>query len=248
MISISDVFAKSPENTEPGSRLGIPFLRAQEDEVEVKIGDRVIRLSQSSLGLAAISSCVWDCGLAMVDYLQACHYPPHGEPLGHTMDIGCGTGVAGIAAAMLNAESVTFTDTTSAEALLLTNLAMLRSNHVSTPTEFVEFDWVSGDMTEFQQKMDRGGRFWDTLLLSDVLYEQKSHAALMRLLRGLSFRKAIFAYKRRHDEPEKLFLLELESWCSLVLVSSESISTIVNVTRAQFASGLYILVATPKGS
>ena len=254
-MSVTTALFADVATPEPGQRLGISFTKAQLDEVEVRVGDKVLSLAQSSMGLTAISSCVWDCGLALVDYLQS----STGEALGLTMDIGCGTGVAGLAAVLLGAKFVCFTDTSSAEPLLSANLKQLQTQlslsnddddggggGASPPWEFIEHDWVKGNSSDFLSRCSRyAPEQWDTLLLSDVLYEQASHAALMALLRSLRFGRALLAYKRRHDAPERAFLLELESWCELAVVPVTDF-TFINATRAQLNSGLYIIVARPR--
>ena len=251
-MSVVDVIFSDSTLPEPGQRLGISFVKAQLEEVEIVVKEKVLVLAQSSMGLTAISSCVWDCGLALVDHLQS--QQPHGvDQLGRTMDIGCGTGVVGIAALALGAEFVCFTDTSSAEGQLTTNLKLLQAQlfpslSLEKAAAFIEFDWVTGSLPDFQSRCSQfvgEDRCWDTLLLSDVLYEQASHAALMRLLRSLSFRQAYLAYKRRHDEPESNFLRELEEWCELSIVPFSE-SSLVNVTRAQMTSGLYIIVFRKK--
>jgi len=251
-MSVVDVIFSDSTLPEPGQRLGISFVKAQLEEVEIVVKEKVLVLAQSSMGLTAISSCVWDCGLALVDHLQS--QPPHGvDQLGRTMDIGCGTGVVGIAALALGAEFVCFTDTSSAEGQLTTNLKLLQAQlfpslSLEKAAAFIEFDWVTGSLPDFLSRCSQFAgedRCWDTLLLSDVLYEQASHAALMRLLRSLSFRQAYLAYKRRHDEPESKFLRELEEWCELSIVPFSE-SSLVNVTRAQMTSGLYIIVFRKK--
>ena len=255
-MTVLDVIFCDSTLPEPGQRLGISFVKAQQEEIEIVVKEKVLVLAQSSMGLTAISSCVWDCGLALVDYLQS---QSQGiEQLGRTMnmmtghtclDIGCGTGVVGIAALALGAEFVCFTDTSSAEGGLTTNLKLLEAQlfpslSLNKAAAFIEFDWVTGSLPDFQSRCNQfvgEDRCWDTLLLSDVLYEQASHAALMRLLRSLSFRQAYLAYKRRHDDPESRFLRELEEWCELSIVPFSEF-TLVNVTRAQMTSGLYIIV------
>ena len=194
-----------------------------------------MEIAQSPLGMMAISGVVWDCGLLMVDYLHT------QQELGRTLDLGCGTGVAGIAARLLGAESVCFSDTLQAEPCLLENL----QHHEAA---FVPFHWSDAEVPKAllqHSPEDSTPLVWDTLLLSDVLYEATSHEPLMRVLRSLRFRKMVLAYKRRHDEAERRFLEQLETWCTCRLVPINAI-TLHNTTVNQAIAGLYIIEATPK--
>ena len=86
-------------------------MRSQKESIEVKVCDEVLEVSQSCLGLIAISSVVWDAGLLMVDFLSEictsdstclstdsfCNAEIAGVihndfKLGRTLDLGCGTG------------------------------------------------------------------------------------------------------------------------------------------------------------
>lgn len=220
-----------------GQRLGISFVESQKESVVVQIrGHGAVEIAQSPLGMMAISGVVWDCGLLMVDYL---HTQQH-APLGRTLDLGCGTGVAGIAARLLGAESVCFSDTLQAEPCLLENLQQNEA--------FVPFHWSDAEVPAAllqQSPEDSTPLVWDTLLLSDVLYEAKSHEPLMRVLQNLRFRRMAIAYKRRHDDAERRFFEQLETWCICRVVPTNAI-TLHNITHAQATAGLYIIEASPK--
>jgi len=232
--------ASSESAPPPGQRLGIDFMRAQLEEVIVRVGDRELVLSQSTVGMAAISTCVWDCGLFMADYLQSSSSSP--RDLGRVLDVGCGTGVAGLSALLLGAKEVCFTDTSSAEACLRDNLsAAAQALDDASRASFVQFDWVADP---FPESWREESSVWDTVLLSDVLYEQQSHAALLQLLRGIRFRRAILSYKRRHDEAERAFLELLETWCSCSLITPNGDFPLLNLSRS--THGLFIIVAEPR--
>ena len=103
--------------SEIGQRLGVPFMRAQAESINVFIdidessssslslsenaaNSNVIEVSicQSSLGVLGISTVVWDAGLYLIDYLiheQNLFYMNKEYSLGSVLDIGCGTGICG---------------------------------------------------------------------------------------------------------------------------------------------------------
>jgi SAM-dependent methyltransferase len=85
------------------------------------------------------------------------------------MDLGCGIGIAGLAAATRGAE-VWFVDRVD-DAL---HFAAFNARHVEAPVHQVQLDW-------FEATAD--GRY-DLLLLADVAYEERNFAPLRRHLRG----------------------------------------------------------------
>ncbi len=93
-------------------------MRASQSELVLKLGEMSLVVKQGKLtdkeGGEEISSIVWDCGLLMVDCLvhlytkyQPKLQPQHQHQQGcrqrykHILDLGCGTGVCGLAAACL---------------------------------------------------------------------------------------------------------------------------------------------------
>ena len=169
---VDHIFLETEGTIEIGQRLGVSFVKSQEETVTINVEGRTIHIQQSPLGVMAISGVVWDCGLLMTDYLQSvCTGPLESRLLlGKTLDIGCGTGIAGISAALLGAETVCFTDTSAAEPCLVENLAIFSSEMVfseSAQPTFVPFNWSEPNIPSTLLQP------WDTLLLSDVLYETK---------------------------------------------------------------------------
>jgi hypothetical protein len=107
--------------SEIGQRLGVPFMRAQAESINVFIdidestssssssssslsdnaaNSNIIEVSicQSSLGVLGISTVVWDAGLYLIDYLiheQNLFNMNKEYSLGCVLDIGCGTGICG---------------------------------------------------------------------------------------------------------------------------------------------------------
>jgi predicted nicotinamide N-methyase len=231
-------------SSELGQRLGISYMRTLQEEVVVSVNKNEIKIAQSSMGLMAISNVVWDCGLYLVDVLVYQYSSKHGDTssitssqvLGRTLELGCGTGVAGIAALLLGSERVLFSDINSAHCLN-DNLEQLDTTLVAK-TSYLSHDWneqlVPSEFTDST---------WDTLLCSDVLYEEKNHSALLGLLRKLRFRRMFLAYKRRHDEPERVFFESLSQWCAIRVVDPLSIP-LRNIGQSALG-GLFVVLVEP---
>ena len=229
---------------EVGQRLGIQYVRTLQPTISVNYGDKELHFHQESMGLMAISGVVWDAGLLMVDYLCELHRHRHScteSVLGRVLDIGCGTGIAGISALVVGSEKVLFTD--------IERLDCFNFNVEQLPTsqqDLVEFElykWNEDSVPSRFLGAD-DSIVWDTVLCSDLLYEVKSHAALLSVLKKIRFRKAIFSYKKRHDEPEKAFFSTLASWCAVRVVDTSACITSVNLSKSSI-TGLYIVVVEP---
>lgn len=129
--SVTASIFDTPLSAVLGKRLGVPFTRAQQEEICVYLHTSdtmeenytVLILEQSGLGVLGISTVVWDSGLLMVDYLisrkgrenrdSSCsHSIPSvsNSSLGTCLDLGCGTGVVGLTALLLGAEKCVFSD------------------------------------------------------------------------------------------------------------------------------------------
>ena len=229
-----------------GQRLGVPYLRTQQETVVVQVGPAAsLTLHQCSMGLTAISGVVWDCGLLMVDYLTWEHeQAPASSPLGSVLDLGTGTGICGLAALLLDATCVLFTD--ASEPPSFEDNVQQLAPALRGRAQFVAHDWSAADVAEAVLRpaspSDGDGDGWDTVLCSDLLYDQKAHGPLLRVLRAVAFRRAVFAYKKRHDEPERAFFRELASFCRLQVVHPQSFP--LRNVQAASTPGLFIVVAT----
>lgn len=107
---------------------------------------------------------------------------------------------------------------------------------------FIQYSW--GDPLPAALDSDsETGRVFDTVICSDVLYDERALAPLMETLRTLRFRTLVLGYKRRHDEPERAFLLSLAEWCLIQEVILDFPIRHLAPTQTQ---GQHILVATPR--
>lgn len=228
--STSIYFSISNEEILNGSRLGIPYNRSQQNDVEVNINNHIYKFNQSPVGLMAISSVLWDAGLLMTDFLV--HYnnlynitknnnkilnynvdnnndkfiPFLIQPLGNVLDIGCGVGIAGITALILNCESVVLTDCIETDCLIENIDTLLQDKKHNV--KFVEYNWLENNIpkdllyntsnTELNSDDNiKTFRVWDTILCSDVLYGAKFSKPLLRFITNLRFQRLILSYKKR---------------------------------------------------
>jgi hypothetical protein len=253
------LYGNEGDEPELGQRLGIQYMKAMQETIVVKYGDLEYSFCQESMGLLAIAGVVWDAGLLMVDFLQTMQNKTmqnHVDltfDLGNVLDVGCGTGVAGISALLTGAERVLFTD--------IVSLPCFRSNIEQLPNvmqskhSFFAYKWdadtlpsaLCGPTSVVSPTADSTVTVtysgWDTVLCSDLLYEEKCHDALLCVLQRLTFKRAIFSYKKRHDVPEKVFFEKLGTWCRIRVVDSKSIE--LKNLPVKSHSGLYIVLVEP---
>jgi predicted nicotinamide N-methyase len=248
-VSWVNAIYNNTENLIIGQRLGVSYLRSQKESISLCVDTYSLQLYQSSTGTSAISGVVWDAGLFLSDYMVA----NRAAAVGRVLDIGCGTGVCGITALFLGATKVSFTDAFIPPSFN-DNFNQLSENH-KAQTTFISYDWSSeilcsklkspmgATICQSSTNSMASGDFWDTVLCSDLLYDEKTHEPLLKVLKQIHFKKVIFSYKRRHDEPEKSFFQRLSKFCSLKVVQSDSFK-LSNITFAE-TSGLFIVIATP---
>eukprot|EP00596_Hydrurales_sp_CCMP1899_P010807 CAMPEP_0119040158 /NCGR_PEP_ID=MMETSP1177-20130426/10003_1 /TAXON_ID=2985 /ORGANISM="Ochromonas sp, Strain CCMP1899" /LENGTH=141 /DNA_ID=CAMNT_0007004921 /DNA_START=251 /DNA_END=673 /DNA_ORIENTATION=- len=134
-VSWESIMYQNEENVIIGERLGVSYLRSQKESVSLCVDDYTLQLYQSSMGILTMSGVVWDAGLYLSDYLIANRTVASGRVL----DIGCGTGICGIAALFLGATSVTFTDAFIPPSLD-DNLSQLSEEQKAKAT-FVPYNW-----------------------------------------------------------------------------------------------------------
>lgn len=252
-----------------GKRLGVPFTRAQLQEIYVHIpsvttkkSDRILTVEQSGMGILDISTVVWDCGLLMVDYLVSrrkraaggspCTYTTSSvsnTSLGTCLDLGCGTGVVGLAALYLGADKCVFGDK-SITPCLYANIQQLPTD-LYDRAEIVEFNWMDDSaplsLTNVPEtafiRASAASIHWTTILCSDVLYEQSSHDCFIGLIKKLKFEELILAYKRRHDARERQVIESLEKAFDVMLV--EPSTFMLKNLEKDDTVGLYLLKISP---
>lgn len=224
-----------------GKRLGVSYTRSTMEYIDFNVDDHSLKLYQTSMGIMAISGVVWDAGLFLADYILT----HRTVALGRVLDLGCGTGVCGITAILLGA-SVTFSDICEPPSFD-DNLGQL-SDEIRVKCEFICSDW--NDVTHCPglvspRNLDPQGYpgelLWDTVFCSDLLYDQKAHNPLLRLLREMRFVRIVISYKKRHDAPEKEFFRALSLFCTIEVVLPGTFK--LQNLCASATSGLYIIIA-----
>lgn len=263
MSQTSKIF-ESPLASGYGHKLGIPFMRAAEASITVQVGARAVELRQElddskADDAVGIPSVVWDCGLLLADYLVS-----RRPAMTRVLDLGCGTGVGGVACALLGAREVCFSDKVVSAATQANIDALVgTTGTVCGPcrTSVCVLDWAtltSADVAlpaalvdDAENSGNSGNPTWDLLVCSDVLYESSVHAELLVLLRKVSCAQVVLTYKRRHDAPEKAFLQELEAYGAVeVLSAAEVLDGWSNEHRCNITSALvpdlYAIILYPR--
>lgn len=256
---ISSVF--DANQSEIGQRLGVPFIRAQADSVDILIDRSILSLSssllsdnaicndvirvniyQSSVGVIGISTVVWDAGLYLIDFLIHEQSVIKDYRLGRVLDIGCGTGICGIISAYLNSDYILLTDAHISD-IIIQNIELIPQS-LQNKIKTLQYNWENEIPTVLSKANDNDDR-WDTILCSDVLYDSKYHGVLLQLISNLKFNRLILSYKRRHDEEEKRFLISLNDKYSIELVDPDSIE-LKNLNKSSL-SGLHLFIITLLG-
>lgn len=214
------------------SRLGVPFTRASLPSINVQLSDDdSVPVHQNC---NSISSVVWDTGLLVCDYILATR---DSIKLGTVLDVGCGTGVVGMVAACAHAEAVVFTDNILTPSLE-SNLSFL-SHRTTTPIQMHVLDWCHKEEIHVLQN-----QVFDTVVCSDIMYEETLHQPLLHLLQQLSCHRIVICFKQRYDDPEKHMLTLMSETFDIREVDISQLHC-RNFTQVN-ASGTHLLIAYPR--
>jgi len=150
----------------------------------------------------------------------------------------------------MGVKQVLFSDAVSVD-LAQSNFSSLKENHeqIHGQANFVQYDWkdiYNGILPkEFKFDNTDGSIItWDTIILSDILYDSTCHQPLLEVLQQLSFKQLLIAYKIRHGEVEMLFFQSLSEWCNLRVIEESSFERL-NLSNNNALAGLFIVVAVP---
>lgn len=232
---------------------GVPFIRAAAPSIEIICNSdntAPLRLSFAQDVNDDVGGVIWDCGLLLVDYVislfadnKSSGSCEHSHKIENVLDLGSGTGVAGIAAAINGATEVTLTDY-KLYTVMKKNIEKWREissffKSTNKTCEYVQHTWGEDLPASWKSVC------FDLLLASDVLYNSKCYDELEKTLRDLKFSCMITTYKRRHDDLERNFLERMESHFDIMELKKDDMC-LKNVSKLTNMEGLHILQFTPR--
>lgn len=195
--------------------------------------------------MMAISGVVWDAGLLIADFIKQLSEHNADQPVQRVLDLGCGTGIAGIVSLLSGSSFALFSDIGKLHCFD-ENIEQL-STEQQQNAHFQVYRWNADTIPDSFRVSSTGDEdpqpTWDAVFCSDLLYESKHHSALLSVLRRIATKQIIFSYKKRHDEAENAFFRALSDWCTVRVVDSACIH-LVNLPKTALA-GLYIVIAEP---
>lgn len=156
-----------------------------------------IKQNWKQLGVAAV---VWDAAVVLCTYLETGDVDLRGRSV---IELGAGTGLLGIVAALLGAQ-VTITDREPALAFLKSNVQANLPEDIQSRATVKELTWGQ-NLTGFSA----GG--YDFILGADIVYLEETFAALLQTLDHLSSdRTVILLSCRLRYERDQNFLTMLK--------------------------------------
>ncbi|XP_028837183.1 protein N-lysine methyltransferase METTL21A [Denticeps clupeoides] len=172
--------------------------RLRRPSAEFRFADRTVRLAQDwqRLGVAAV---VWDAAVVLCVYLEAGHVALPGTK---AVELGAGTGLVGIVAALLGA-NVTITDREPALEFLASNVRDNIPPSLQDAVQVSELTWGEG-----LESYPPGT--YDLILGADIVYLEDTFPALLRTLEHLSSERTVILLSCRiRYERDQRFLTEL---------------------------------------
>mmetsp|Transcript_6050 Transcript_6050/g.8555 ORF Transcript_6050/g.8555 Transcript_6050/m.8555 type:complete len:270 (+) Transcript_6050:89-898(+) len=217
-LDVDDIFRESAEKS--GS-LGIDFVIARKSVTKVETGIRILSLAQSMENENGLGGVVWHCGRATCKLMSQLPelYKNNGyfqhDRKQRVLDLGCGTGLVGMTAFLRGAD-VTLTDyLPSLIDLTITNIQSNFEQAASIQTKL--YKWG-----EDAQHLDPP---FDFIFASDCLYDYKALPDLLTTLLAVSDATSVIylTYKRRIDDRERPFFIQLQSFFDHVKFSPPDI-------------------------
>jgi Lysine methyltransferase len=260
-LDIEELVSRAAPTT---SRLGVQFTRASLPQLRVHLGDLELDVHQNC---NSISSVVWDTGLLVCDFMvsyfshdsntsnnatssrikdnnNSSSASTHNQPvLGKVLDIGCGTGVVGMACLLLGASHVVFTDNIITESLQQNLQSISTLHNMSTSNYSLHmYDWLATKdaIPSFHKDI------FDNVICSDVMYDEALHLPLLDFLSTLHFKRLIICFKQRYMQAELTMLRLLSEKYDLFEYKLDGLEC-KNFVRST-SEGTYILLAYPKGT
>lgn len=166
------------------------FSKLHKSSAEFHFADHNVRLTQdwNKLGVAAV---VWDAAVVMCMYLELGQVELTGKV---AIELGAGTGLVGIVAALLGAKKVTITDREPALGFLAANVKENIPPDQLGAVEVSELTWGQG-----LERYPTGG--FDIVLGADIVYLEDTFPSLLQTMEHLSSESSVvlLACKIRYE-------------------------------------------------
>nr|ACM09292.1 FAM119A [Salmo salar] len=169
----------------------LPVLsKLHNSSAEFHFADHNVRLTQdwNKLGVAAV---VWDAAVVMCMYLELGQVELTGKV---AIELGAGTGLVGIVAALLGVKKVTITDCEPALGFLAANVKENIPPDQLGAVEVSELTWGQG-----LERYPTGG--FDIVLGADIVYLEDTFPSLLQTMEHLSSESSVvlLACKIRYE-------------------------------------------------
>lgn len=155
--------------------------------------ERRIRLAQDWRGVG-VAAVVWDAAVVMCVYLELGRVDLRNRT---AIELGAGTGLVGIVAALLGAD-VTITDRSTALPILESNVKENVPQHLHGAVRVSELTWGEG-----LARYPAGS--YDLILGADIVYLEETFSALLHTLEHLSSEntEVLLACRIRYERDER---------------------------------------------
>jgi len=198
----------------------LPGLR--KDLVEFKYCNKEIKLHQIS---SAVASIVWDSAPKLCDFLCNTTIFPNGLIGKNIIELGSGTGIVSIVAALLGA-TVVATDLSNHLDILSKNISENISDNKVT---IMALEWGKA---EDISKIKNLGITWDYILCSDLVYLPELYKPLYdTLLEISSINTIILLAQRRRYEREEMFFNKVKLSFSIIKMFQHDSITIYEIKK-----------------
>ncbi|KAG7315416.1 hypothetical protein KOW79_021504 [Hemibagrus wyckioides] len=187
------------------------LVKLHSSSAEFRFAEQRIRLAQDWRG-GGVAAVVWDAAVVMCMYLELGHVDLKNRT---AIELGAGTGLVGIVAALLGAD-VTITDRSPALEFLESNVRENVPPPLQGAVRVSELTWGEG-LARYRS----GG--YDLVLGADIVYLEETFSALLLTLEHLSSEKTevLLACRIRYERDER-FLSMLENRFSVQEVYYDS--------------------------
>uniref|UniRef100_H3H395 Methyltransferase domain-containing protein n=1 Tax=Phytophthora ramorum TaxID=164328 RepID=H3H395_PHYRM len=173
---------------------------------------------------------VWDCALVLAKFLANDAYFPQDFFLNkRVIELGCGVGVPGLAAAALGAKKVVLTDMSVAIPWIQANIELNQTrNYISSDVRAESLMWGENEALEMHQ--------FDVILCSDLVYGERSISQkLVQTIVQLSHPKTLVvsAHEARFagDRGESFFTLLSEQHFRVEQVPRERLDAVYSAAN-----------------